>query len=81
MGEYRGELINENEAQERRWAPHTFQLRITLRGKAHDVSFTNARPHSLLYQTRQRSFLFDLTKLGVVDGMRLGNKVSEKSPI
>lgn len=31
---------------------------------------------SLLYQTRQRSFLFDLTKLSVVDGLRLGNKVS-----
>ncbi|KAK9900044.1 SET domain-containing protein [Cystobasidium minutum MCA 4210] len=46
LGEYKGELINENEA--------------TMR--------------SLLYQTRGRSFLFDLNKLGVVDGIRLGNK-------
>lgn len=46
IGEYRGELCNEHEAQMR----------------------------SLLYQTRQRSFLFDLTKLGVIDGLRLGNK-------
>lgn len=47
IGEYRGELINEHEAQMR----------------------------SLLYQTRARSFLFDVTQLGIVDGLRLGNKV------
>lgn len=29
---------------------------------------------SLLYQTRNRSFLFDLTKIGIVDGLRIGNK-------
>lgn len=46
LGEYKGELINENEAVMR----------------------------SLLYQSRGRSFLFDLTKLGIVDGIRLGNK-------
>lgn len=48
VGEYRGELVNENEAVER----------------------------SLLYQAEGRSFLFDLTKCGIVDGLRLGNKVS-----
>ena len=49
------------------------------KGSLHSVlPFCISRPHSLLYQTRQRSFLFDLTKLGVVDGMRLGNKVSAK---
>ena len=30
---------------------------------------------SVIYQTRQRSFLFDVTKLGIIDGIRLGNKV------
>ena len=30
---------------------------------------------SLLYNVRSRSFLFDITKLGVVDGLRLGDKV------
>lgn len=30
---------------------------------------------SLLYQGRDRSFLFDLTRSGIVDGIRLGNKM------
>ena len=48
IGEYRGELTNEDEAVER----------------------------ATLYGVTGRSYLFDVTKCGVVDGLRLGNKVS-----
>lgn len=43
--------------------------------KGEVINEHEASMRGLLYGVRSRSFLFDLTRLGVVDGLRLGDKV------